>query len=110
MTELPTNHNAIEVVDFRKVYGSTLAAAGISFSLPAGTVGALVGPNGAGKTTTIRAVRYHSTHLRYAPCSWLGRANRTAQGQAGRSLRPRRPTAVRNADRMGALAVYRIRL
>lgn len=56
MTELPTNHNAIEVVDFRKVYGSTLAAAGISFSLPAGTVGALVGPNGAGKTTTIRAL------------------------------------------------------
>lgn len=56
MTEPPTNHNAIEVVDFRKVYDSTLAAAGISFSLPAGTVGALVGPNGAGKTTTIRAL------------------------------------------------------
>ncbi len=56
MTELPTRHNAIEVIDFHKAYDSTLAAAGISFSLPAGTVGALVGPNGAGKTTTIRAL------------------------------------------------------
>lgn len=48
--------DAIEVIDFRKVYDSTIAADGISFSLPAGTVGALVGPNGAGKTTTIRAL------------------------------------------------------
>lgn len=48
--------NAIEVDDFRKLYDSTIAADGISFSLPAGTVGALVGPNGAGKTTTIRAL------------------------------------------------------
>lgn len=48
--------NAIEVQDFRKEYGSTIAANELSFSLPAGTVGALIGPNGAGKTTTIRAL------------------------------------------------------
>ena len=48
--------HAIEVTEFRKVYDSTVAADGISFSLPAGTVGALVGPIGAGKTTTIRAL------------------------------------------------------
>ncbi|MCA9133564.1 MAG: ATP-binding cassette domain-containing protein, partial [Planctomycetales bacterium] len=48
--------DAIEVIDFYKVYDSTVAADGISFSLPAGTIGALVGPNGAGKTTTIRAL------------------------------------------------------
>lgn len=46
----------IEVVDFRKVYRNVVAADGISFSLPSGTVGALIGPNGAGKTTTIRAL------------------------------------------------------
>ncbi len=46
----------IEVVDFRKEYASVVAADGISFSLPAGTLGALIGPNGAGKTTTIRAL------------------------------------------------------
>lgn len=51
-----TQMSAIEVHDFRKVYDSTVAADGISFSLPAGTVGALIGPNGAGKTTTIRAL------------------------------------------------------
>ncbi|MEM7476633.1 MAG: ABC transporter ATP-binding protein, partial [Planctomycetota bacterium] len=46
----------IEVQDFRKEYDATVAADGISFSLPAGTVGALIGPNGAGKTTTIRTL------------------------------------------------------
>ena len=47
---------AIAVDDFRKVYATTIAADGITFSLPKGAVGALVGPNGAGKTTTIRAL------------------------------------------------------
>lgn len=46
----------IEVVDFRKHYGDVVAADGISFSLPAGSLGALIGPNGAGKTTTMRAL------------------------------------------------------
>lgn len=46
----------IRVEDFHKVYDQTVAADGITFSLPSGTVGALVGPNGAGKTTTIRAL------------------------------------------------------
>ena len=46
----------IEVVDFRKEYASVVAADGISFTLPAGTIGALIGPNGAGKTTTMRAL------------------------------------------------------
>ena len=48
--------HAIDVHEFRKTYGETVAADGITFSLPAGTVGALIGPNGAGKTTTIRAL------------------------------------------------------
>lgn len=52
----PIERPAIQVEDFRKEYDSTIAADGITFSLPAGTVGALIGPNGAGKTTTIRAL------------------------------------------------------
>lgn len=52
----PHARPAIQVEDFRKEYDSTIAADGINFSLPAGTVGALIGPNGAGKTTTIRAL------------------------------------------------------
>lgn len=47
---------AVEVIDFRKEYAGTIAADGISFSLPRGVVGALVGPNGAGKTTTMRSL------------------------------------------------------
>ena len=47
---------AVEVHDFHKVYEQTVAADGISFALPKGTVGVLIGPNGAGKTTTIRSL------------------------------------------------------
>lgn len=47
---------AIEVVDFRKEYAETVAADGISFTLPRGVIGALIGPNGAGKTTTMRSL------------------------------------------------------
>ncbi|MDQ8699941.1 ABC transporter ATP-binding protein [Hyphomicrobium sp. LHD-15] len=41
------------VRDLRKVYGDVVAVDGITFSLEAGTVTALLGGNGAGKTTTI---------------------------------------------------------
>lgn len=44
---------AIEVSDLSKVYGSTRAVEGLSFTVPAGTTTALLGGNGAGKTTTI---------------------------------------------------------
>ncbi|MCA9191866.1 MAG: ABC transporter ATP-binding protein [Planctomycetales bacterium] len=47
---------AIEVREFYKDYGQTVAADGISFSVPRGTIATLVGPNGAGKTTTIRTL------------------------------------------------------
>ncbi|MEM8733374.1 MAG: ABC transporter ATP-binding protein [Planctomycetota bacterium] len=47
---------AIVVEDFRKEYDGTLAADGISFNIPTGTIAALIGPNGAGKTTTIRTL------------------------------------------------------
>ena len=46
----------IKVVDYYKVYGETIAVAGLSFHVPAGAVLGLVGPNGAGKTTTLRAL------------------------------------------------------
>ncbi len=46
----------IQVENFRKQYDRVVAADDITFSLPKGTVGALVGPNGAGKTTTMRAL------------------------------------------------------
>ena len=46
----------IDVQDFVKRYGDFVAVAGTSFSVPAGSIAALVGPNGAGKTTTIRTL------------------------------------------------------
>ena len=47
---------SIEVHDYHKSYGSTIAVAGISFTVAPGEILGLVGPNGAGKTTTLRAL------------------------------------------------------
>jgi ABC-2 type transport system ATP-binding protein len=46
----------VEVEALTKRYGKTDALAGVSFSVPAGTVLGLLGPNGAGKTTTVRVL------------------------------------------------------
>ncbi len=46
----------IRVEDYHKTYRETVAVAGLSFEVAAGTVLGLVGPNGAGKTTTMRAL------------------------------------------------------
>jgi ABC-2 type transport system ATP-binding protein len=47
---------SIEVHDYHKTYGTTVAVAGISFKVEPGAILGLVGPNGAGKTTTLRAL------------------------------------------------------
>jgi ABC-2 type transport system ATP-binding protein len=46
----------IQVVDYHKNYRDTVAVAGLSFQVRAGSVMGLIGPNGAGKTTTLRAL------------------------------------------------------
>ncbi len=46
----------VEVSNLRKVYGSTVAVANVSFTVEAGEIFGLLGPNGAGKTTTMECV------------------------------------------------------
>ncbi|MBY6411746.1 ATP-binding cassette domain-containing protein [Rhodococcus sp. BP-252] len=46
--------HAIEVEDLVLEYGKNTALAGISFTVPEGTVLGVLGPNGAGKTTAVR--------------------------------------------------------
>jgi ABC-2 type transport system ATP-binding protein len=47
---------SIVVDDYHKNYGSTVAVAGIRFTVAPGEILGLLGPNGAGKTTTLRAL------------------------------------------------------
>lgn len=46
----------VQVSDFRKVYGDTVAVDGISFQVERGEIFGLLGPNGSGKTTTIKLI------------------------------------------------------
>jgi ABC-2 type transport system ATP-binding protein len=48
--------NAIEINNFWKKYGTTVAVKGISLSVRQGELFGLIGPDGAGKTTMMRAI------------------------------------------------------
>ncbi len=48
--------NVVQVKDFRKVYGDTVAVDAISFEVHQGEIFGLLGPNGAGKTTTMESL------------------------------------------------------
>jgi ABC-2 type transport system ATP-binding protein len=51
-----TIQRVIRVENFHKVYGQTVAVAGLTLDVQPGQIIGLLGPNGAGKTTTMRAI------------------------------------------------------
>jgi ABC-2 type transport system ATP-binding protein len=51
-----SRRTVIEVAEFRKTYGATVAVDQISFTVEDGEIFGLIGPNGAGKTTTLECV------------------------------------------------------
>jgi ABC-2 type transport system ATP-binding protein len=75
---------AIVAHDLVKDYGDVHALAGLSFTVPAGTVFGLLGPNGAGKSTTIKIL------------TTLSRPTSGTASVAGLDVL-RRPDAVRRA-------------
>src|SRR5919108_3306877 len=52
--EVAASSPAIHTVDLTKRFGSTLALAGLSMTVPRGEVFGFLGPNGAGKTTAVK--------------------------------------------------------
>jgi ABC-2 type transport system ATP-binding protein len=48
--------DVVQVNDFRKIYGDTIAVEKISFVVHRGEIFGLLGPNGAGKTTTMECL------------------------------------------------------
>ncbi|OLF16763.1 ATP-binding cassette domain-containing protein [Actinophytocola xanthii] len=50
----PFGESAIKADTLVKTYGEVTALAGLSFTVPAGSVFGLLGPNGAGKSTTMK--------------------------------------------------------
>jgi ABC-2 type transport system ATP-binding protein len=50
------NDAVIQVRNFRKTYGETVAVDGISFAVQRGEIFGLLGPNGAGKTSTLECL------------------------------------------------------
>jgi ABC-2 type transport system ATP-binding protein len=50
------NDTVLQVRDFRKTYGETVAVDGISFAVQRGEIFGLLGPNGAGKTSTLECL------------------------------------------------------
>jgi branched-chain amino acid transport system ATP-binding protein len=51
-----TGTAALELIDVRAAYGRIEVVHGVSLTVPAGSVFALLGPNGGGKTTTLKVV------------------------------------------------------
>jgi ABC-2 type transport system ATP-binding protein len=56
MTASTTSHPVVQVSEFRKTYGRTVAVDEVSFEVNDGEIFGLIGPNGAGKTTTMECV------------------------------------------------------
>lgn len=74
-----TGRTAVTIADAVFRYGTRIALGSSSFTIPAGSVTALIGPNGSGKTTLLNGIAGLVT-----PSSGAVRIERTANG---RSLR-----------------------
>ena len=74
----------VEVLDLHKHYGAVHAVDGLSFSIAAGEVYALLGENGAGKSTAVEILEGHRTATS-GTVEVLG----VDPGQAGRDFRDR---------------------
>ncbi|SDQ94515.1 ABC transporter ATP-binding protein [Thermostaphylospora chromogena] len=95
-----TQRNAVEVTDLRCRYGDFEAVRGISFTVRAGEVFALLGTNGAGKTTTVEVLEgFRPAHGGVAKVLGLDSYRQR------RALRPRIGVMLQEAGFFGDLSV-----
>ena len=75
----------VEVDDLKVSFGSVVAVAGVTFTVPAGGATALLGRNGAGKSTTMRVLAGVVPPPAGRPGSVASTSPATPSGPSGRS-------------------------
>ena len=95
---------AITATDLELRYGQTVAIAASSFTIPAGTITAIIGPNGSGKSTLLNAISGLTTPSSGSITTTAGDATSIAYVLQATRVNQALPVTVREVVSMGRYA------
>lgn len=95
---------AITATDLELRYGQTVAIAASSFTIPAGTITAIIGPNGSGKSTLLNAISGLTTPSSGSITTTAGEATSIAYVLQATRVNQALPVTVREVVSMGRYA------